>query len=60
MERDPFEIAIDQILEGAEGDVRLALRTVLIQNMQLEAELSALSDDTQAARRYPHRHRQIN
>jgi hypothetical protein len=44
MERDPFDVAIDQILEGAEGDVRLALRTVLIQNLQLEARLLALSE----------------
>jgi hypothetical protein len=38
-----YEIAIDQILEGADGDVRLALRTVLIQNLQLEARLQALA-----------------
>jgi hypothetical protein len=44
--RDPYEIAIDQILEGAEGDVRLALRTVLIQNLKLEAELFALCERT--------------
>jgi hypothetical protein len=42
MERDPYDVAIDQILEGAEGDVRLALRTVLIQNLRLEARLMAL------------------
>jgi hypothetical protein len=40
---DPFDEAIDQILESAQGDVRLALRTVLMQNVQLEAELIALS-----------------
>jgi hypothetical protein len=44
MDRDPYDIAIDQILEGVEGDVRLALRTVLIQNLQLEARLMALSE----------------
>jgi hypothetical protein len=44
MARDPYDIAIDQILEGAEGDVRLALRTVLVQNLQLEARLIALSE----------------
>lgn len=38
---DAYEIAIDQILEGAGGDVRLALRTVLIQNLELEARLQA-------------------
>jgi hypothetical protein len=43
MDRDPYDIAIDQILEGANGDIRLALRTVLIQNLQLEAKLMALS-----------------
>jgi hypothetical protein len=41
--RDPYDVAINQILEGANGDVRLALRTVLIQNVQLEARLLALS-----------------
>lgn len=41
--RDPYDVAIDQILEGAQGDVRLALRTVLQQNVQLEAQLIALS-----------------
>ena len=44
MARDPYDIAIDQILEGADGDIRLALRTVLIQNLQLEARLLALSE----------------
>jgi hypothetical protein len=44
MHRDPYDIAIDQILAGADGDVRLALRTVLIQNLQLEAKLMALSE----------------
>jgi hypothetical protein len=42
MDRDPYDIAIDQILKGADGDVRLALRTVLIQNLQLEARLQLL------------------
>jgi hypothetical protein len=41
--RDPYDVAIDQILEGAQGDVRLALWTVLMQNVQLEAQLIALS-----------------
>jgi hypothetical protein len=44
MDRDPYDIAIDQILAGADGDARLALRTVLIQNLQLEARLMALSE----------------
>jgi hypothetical protein len=42
MHQDPYDIAIDQILEGADGDIRLALRTVLILNLQLEARLMAL------------------
>ena len=49
MDRDPFDIAIDQILEASEGDVRLAMRTVLIQNMELEAKLQKLSDLTKSA-----------
>ena len=44
--RDPYDVAIDQILEGAQGDVRLALRTALMQNVQLEAQLIALSTRT--------------
>jgi hypothetical protein len=44
MDRDPYEIAIDQILQGADGDVRLALRTVLIQNVQLEVKLRLLEE----------------
>jgi hypothetical protein len=44
MDRDPYDVAIDRILEGADGDVRLALRTVLIQNLRLEARLMALSE----------------
>jgi hypothetical protein len=44
MDRDPYDVAIDQILEGADGDVRLALRTVLMQNLRLEARLMALSE----------------
>jgi hypothetical protein len=58
MALDPYETAIDQILEGADGDVRLALRTVLMQNVELEARLhAALSgkiateNDTNSARR---------
>lgn len=44
MARDAYDIAIDRILEGAEGDVRLALRMVLIQNLKLEARLMGLSE----------------
>lgn len=42
MDRDPFENAIDKILAEADGDVRLALRAVLRENVQLEAELRHL------------------
>jgi hypothetical protein len=53
--RDPYDVAIDQILEGAQGDVRLALRTVLMQNVQLEAQLIALSSRNSPKDRYPNR-----
>jgi hypothetical protein len=43
MDEDPYDIAIDQILEGADGDVRLALRTLLIQNLELEARCQLLA-----------------
>jgi hypothetical protein len=46
---DPYDVAIDQILEGADGDIRLALRTVLMQNVQLEARLIALSQKSTQA-----------
>jgi hypothetical protein len=49
MHRDPYDIAIDQILEGADGDIRLALRTVLILNLQLEARLMAVSEQRSTA-----------
>ena len=51
--RDAYDEAIDKILEGAQGDVRLALRTVLMQNVQLEARVLALS----AGRSERERHR---
>jgi hypothetical protein len=51
MDRDPYEIAIDQILQGADGDVRLALRTVLIQNVQLEVKLRLLAEKTDPEQR---------
>jgi hypothetical protein len=43
MNRDPYEIAIDQILAASDGDVRLALRTVLIQDLELDARLQLLA-----------------
>ena len=42
MNRDPFESAIDEILASADGDVRRALRAVLIENIELQAELRSL------------------
>jgi hypothetical protein len=43
-DKDPFEIAIDQILEGADGDARLALRTMLVQRLELERRLQLLME----------------
>jgi hypothetical protein len=42
MKHDPFDAAIDEILESADGDVRRALRAVLEENVQLEFELRNL------------------
>jgi hypothetical protein len=43
MDKDPYEAAIDQILEGADGDTRLALRTMLVQRLELESRLQELT-----------------
>ena len=42
MERDPFDAAIDAILASADGDVRRALRAVLVENVVLESEIRQL------------------
>jgi hypothetical protein len=42
MKRDPLESAIDEILTSADGDVRRALRAVLLENIALESELRSL------------------
>lgn len=42
MKSDPFESAIDEILASADGDVRRALRAVLVENIELESELRSL------------------
>jgi hypothetical protein len=42
MKRDPFDAAIDEILASADGDVRRALRAVLVENIELESELRNL------------------
>ena len=41
-ERNSFDAAIDEILATAAGDVRRALRAVLVENVQSEAELRRL------------------
>jgi hypothetical protein len=43
-QKDPFEIAIDHILSGADGDARLALRTMLVQRLELEARLQEMME----------------
>jgi hypothetical protein len=50
MKPDPFESAIDEILASADGDVRRALRAVLIENIALEAELRSLYAASEHAR----------
>jgi hypothetical protein len=37
---DLLESAIDTILNSADGDVRQALRAILIENVRLQAELN--------------------
>jgi hypothetical protein len=44
--RDHYDVAIDEILEATNGDARLALRTVLMQNVQLEATILSLSGNS--------------
>ena len=39
MERDSFDAAIDEILALTNGDIRLALRIVLVESVLLEEEL---------------------
>jgi hypothetical protein len=39
MKSDSYDIAIEEILSAADGDVRRALRTVLQEIVKLEAEL---------------------
>jgi hypothetical protein len=42
MKNDPVDKAIDEILASADGDVRRALRAVLVENIALESELRLL------------------
>ena len=47
---DQYELAIDEIVAGCDGDVRGALRALMLANEQLERRLeriSALVDDQQ-------------
>jgi hypothetical protein len=39
MERDSFNAAIDEILALTNGDIRLALRVLLVESVLLEEEL---------------------
>ncbi|MGB8604357.1 hypothetical protein [Bradyrhizobium sp.] len=39
MERDTFDAAIDEILAFTSGDIRLALRAILIESVLLEEKL---------------------
>jgi hypothetical protein len=43
---DLLESAIDAILNSAGGDVRQALRAILIENVRLQAELNRREDNT--------------
>jgi hypothetical protein len=58
--RDAYDEAIDQILEGAQGDARLALRTVLMQNVQLEARVLALSSGRSAREKHRPQRQDMN
>jgi hypothetical protein len=42
MKRDLLDAAIDEIIANADGDLRRALRAVLVQNIELESELRHL------------------
>jgi hypothetical protein len=51
MKNDPIDDAIDEILASANGDVRAALRAVLVENIQLVSELRSLYAATEHGRR---------
>ena len=42
-----LESAIDAILNSADGDVRQAMRAVLIENVRLQAELNRRNENLQ-------------
>jgi hypothetical protein len=43
MERDSFDAAIDEILALTNGDIRLALRVVLVESVLLEEKLRQIN-----------------
>ena len=50
MERDNFDAAIDEILAFTSGDIRLALRAVLIESVLLEEKLRQMQRRPAASR----------
>ena len=48
MGRSPIDIAIDQMRESADGDIRLALRTVLLQNVELQLKIQRLTEKVES------------
>ncbi len=44
MERDSFDAAIDEILALTNGDIRRALRVVLVESVLLEEELRQMRE----------------
>jgi hypothetical protein len=44
---DLLDSAIDAILNSAGGDVRQAMRAILVENVRLQAELNRRSDTVQ-------------
>jgi hypothetical protein len=44
---DLLESAIDTILNSADGDVRQAMRAILLENVRLQAELNRRDDTVQ-------------
>lgn len=48
MGQSPIDIAIDKLLESADGDIRLALRTVLLQNVELQLQIHTLTEQAGA------------
>jgi hypothetical protein len=50
MERDTFDAAIDEILAFTSGDIRRALRAVLIESVLLEEKLQQMQRRPAASR----------